>query len=94
MDDPAFVFWPLLVLVVLSGVLIARSWALAIPFVVWPIFFLGVREEWWGSGLGDGWQFGFLLVLGISLVAVVLGLALRVRVMPRSEPPAPSEAPR
>jgi hypothetical protein len=89
-----FAFWPLLVLVALSGALIGRWWALFIPFIVWPIFFLGVRQEWWGNGLGDGWQFGFLLVLSISLVAGIVGLALRVRVMPRSQPPAPSQTQR
>jgi len=45
------VFYPLLVIVALSGVLIGRWWALLIPLVAWPTYFLGVANEWWGYGL-------------------------------------------
>ena len=86
-----FVFYPLLVIVGLSGALIGRWWALLIPLAVWPTYFLGVDHEWWGHGLGDGWQFGFLLVVAISLAAVAIGVGLRV--MPRAEPPERGRAP-
>ncbi len=86
-----FVFYPLLVAVGLSGVLIGRWSALLIPLVVWPTYFFGVAHEWWGYGLGDGWQFGFLLVVGISLVAVAIGVGLRV--MPRAQPSERGRAP-
>lgn len=82
-------FYSLLVLIGLSGAAIGRWWALLIPVVVWPIFYLGVAQEWWGSGLGDGWQFGLLIVLTISLAAVAIGVALRLLVRPRAERPAP-----
>ena len=72
------VFYPLLAIVALSGVLIGRWWALLIPLVAWPTYFLGVANEWWGYGLGDGWQFGLLLVVAISLAAVAIGLGIRV----------------
>jgi hypothetical protein len=71
------VFYPLLVIVALSGALIGRWWALLIPLVAWPTYFLGVAYEWWGYGLGDGWQFGFLLVMAISLAAVAIGVGIR-----------------
>jgi hypothetical protein len=85
------VLYPLLVIVSLSGVLIGRWWALLIPWNVWPIYFLGVGMGLWGHGLGDGWQYGFLLVVAISLAAVAIGVGLRV--LPRRDPTEHGRAP-
>ena len=71
------VFYPLLVVVGLSGALIGRWWALLVPLDVWPIYFLGLGMGWWGYGVGDGWQFGFLFVVAFSLVAVAIGVGIR-----------------
>jgi hypothetical protein len=67
----------LLVVVALSGVVIGRWWSLLIPLVVWPMWFVGLAHDWWGYGLGDGWQFGAAIILVISLLSVAVGVGLR-----------------
>ena len=52
------------------GFLIGR-WAIVVVLAAtWPSYFLGLRQAWWGHGVGDGWQ--VILVTG-TLVAVVAG---------------------
>jgi hypothetical protein len=42
-----------------------------------PIFYLGLVAGWWGAGVGDGWQAGFVIVLALSLLATAVGIGLR-----------------
>jgi hypothetical protein len=30
---------------------------LVVPAVVIPVFYIGLRYDWWGWGVGDGWQY-------------------------------------
>jgi hypothetical protein len=39
----------------LAGFTLGRWWVVVIAGLVWPIFFLGLHESFWGSGVGDGW---------------------------------------
>jgi hypothetical protein len=59
------------------GLAFGRWWTLAIPIVVWPIYFLGLVLEWWGYGVGDGWQVGGLTIIAISVTSVAAGVAVR-----------------
>jgi hypothetical protein len=74
---------PETLLLILLGALgtagfMTRSWlALLAPFLAVPAFYLGLEREWWGDGLGDGWQFAMFAVLAIAVVATAAGLALR-----------------
>ncbi|MCC2652318.1 MAG: hypothetical protein K0Q60_2481 [Microvirga sp.] len=67
----------LLALVALSGAVIGRWWTLMIPLVLWPVYFLGLAQDWWGYGMGDGWQFGAAAIIVVSLISVAVGIALR-----------------
>jgi hypothetical protein len=82
----------LLVFIALAGGLIGRWWTLAIPVVVWPIWFLGLAREWWGYGMGDGWQYGAAFLILVSLGSVAIALTVRALarevVRPRSPRPA------
>ncbi|MGH3016310.1 MAG: hypothetical protein ACRDNN_15300 [Gaiellaceae bacterium] len=72
----------------LAAAVVGRWWMLLLPVLVWPIYFLGLAQEWWGSGLGDGWQFGLAIVVAISLAAAALGVGLRSLLAPRARRPA------
>ena len=55
----------------LLGAIVGRWWAVAAPLLVWPLFFLGLGQGWWGSGLGETWglALGLLMVLGVAAAA-------------------------
>jgi hypothetical protein len=57
-----------------------RSWAI-IPaaVLVWPTYFLGLHESWWGNGLGDGWIVLLALFAVATAVAASLGVLARSR---------------
>jgi hypothetical protein len=58
--------------------LLARRWlSLIIPFVCWPLFYIGVNKGWWGGGTGDGWQYAaaLLTVIGVITTAATVAVA-------------------
>jgi len=59
------------------GFLAGRWWMLLAPFFAVPAFYLGLDREWWGYGLGDGWQYAMFAVLTIAVLATAAGVALR-----------------
>lgn len=66
-----------------AGAIIGR-WVVIVPAVgIWVLYFVGLKQEWWGSGVGDGWEAA--LVIGAStaalgsLVGVLIGRAIRTR---------------
>jgi hypothetical protein len=61
-----------LAVAVAIGFLIGRWAVVAVLAAAWPLYFLGLHQEWWGHGVGDGWQ--VILVTG-TLVAAVAGAA-------------------
>ena len=58
----------------------SHSWAI-IPaaVLVWPTYFLGLHESWWGNGLGDGWAPLLALLAVATAVAASLGVLARRR---------------
>jgi hypothetical protein len=55
-----------------------RSWsALTMPFLAVPAFYFGLDREWWGYGLGDGWQYPMFGVLMTAVAATTAGIVLR-----------------
>lgn len=70
----------LLVGYALAG-LLWRFWALALPFVVVPVLYLGLAQDWWGSGLGDAagaaMMIYLVMALGITFVGAIAGTAIR-----------------
>ena len=67
------VFLILVVAVAIAiGFFIGR-WAIVIVLAgAWPLYFLGLNQDWWGHGVGDGWQ--AILVVG-TIAATVAGAA-------------------
>lgn len=77
-------FWALLAqfaLFITVAALWARWSTLALPAVVVPLFYLGLRYGWWGDGVGDGWQLVALAVTlaGVAVAAATVFLTRRVR---------------
>ena len=70
--------WVLIGLIILSlvvGVALHRWSALAVPVVLIPVFYLGLRFEWWGSGVGDGWELVGTLITLAATVATAIAIA-------------------
>ncbi len=61
----------------LAAFVIGRTWSLVLPLPVVPAFYLGLDRQWWGDGLGDGWQFAFVLALALGVAATAVGVAGR-----------------
>jgi hypothetical protein len=52
-----------------------RRWAaLALPVVGWPLFYVGLNEEWWGYGTGDGWPIVAAALTVVGTAATALGV--------------------
>jgi hypothetical protein len=60
-----------------AGLLLNRWWAVLLPVVSWPLYFLGLHQSWWGSGVGDAWQYAPALVTLTSAAAVAAGVGVR-----------------
>lgn len=60
----------------IASLLLGRLWLLLVPLVGWPLFFLGLSMDWWGYGVGDGWQFAMGLWTLVGVVCVTVGLGL------------------
>ena len=84
--DPSLSFALFLVLLVVVSIAIHRWWVLALPLVGVSAFYLGLRNEWWGAGVGDGWQYGAAAILLISLLACGLAVGLTRQFIRRGEP--------
>ena len=70
-------------ILVASGVIalvVGRWWTLLVPITAVGVFYAGLNAGWWGNGVGDGWQFVMALVMGVGLLAAVVGVVARVLV--------------
>jgi hypothetical protein len=82
MAEAAFV--GLLILFPAAGVA-ARSWlAVSLPALGWPLFYLGLNQEWWGNGTGDAWQYVAVVVTAFGVVStgIAVGAARAMRRTP------------
>ena len=63
------------------GFVVARLWVVAVAAVAIIAFYVGLENDWWGNGAGDGWQFAMLLAVivatAITATAVVAGRTRR-----------------
>jgi hypothetical protein len=59
------------------GLLIGRWWAVGVPLIGWPLFFLGLNQGWWGSGLGETWGLALGLLMVFGAAGTVVGILLR-----------------
>jgi hypothetical protein len=61
----------------LVGALVGRWWVLIVPLAVVPVIYIGTLQDWWGSGLGDGWQVAVMFVLAFALAITAAAITLR-----------------
>ena len=66
----------LLVLLAVIAALIRQWWVVVLPLLAVPLFFAGLRNGWWGDGVGDGWQYVAVSVTIFGLLGSVLGVAV------------------
>jgi hypothetical protein len=57
------------------GIFVGRWWIVAVPFVLWPVWFTAGHVV--GDGLGELWWLGFLAVTVVSVGLAALGVFLR-----------------
>jgi hypothetical protein len=60
----------------LIGAAVRRWFVVLLPMVGWPLFYVGLAGEWWGYGVGDGWQFVAVLFTAIGTAATALAVLL------------------
>jgi hypothetical protein len=70
---------------------VGRWWTVFVPVAALGVFYAGLNAGWWGSGVGDGWQFAMALVIGVGIVAAALGVAAHRLVRRRAERPVSSQ---
>jgi hypothetical protein len=58
------------------GACVRQLWVLVLPLVAVPVFYAGLKNGWWGSGVGDGWQVAAVLVTISGFIAAALGVWL------------------
>jgi hypothetical protein len=66
----------LLALVSVVAAFVRQLWIVALPLVAFPLFYAGLRQGWWGDGVGDGWQYVAVLVMIVGVLGSLLGVAL------------------
>jgi hypothetical protein len=74
--------------------IVGRWWTILVPIAALGVFYAGLNYGWWGSGVGDGWQFVMAIAMVVGGLAAAGGVTMRALVRPRAKPPAPSQAPR
>ena len=66
----------LLAILAVSAALIRQWWTLVLPLAAVPIFYAGLRNGWWGDGVGDGWQYAAVMVTVVGFFGSVLGVVV------------------
>lgn len=71
----------LVIVIATASVLIGfASGRWMIPLVLsggWILFVAGREQEWWGSGVGDGWQVALIVGAVLAAVAGTAGVLAR-----------------
>lgn len=59
---------------------ITRRWkTVLLAALLWPVYFVGLHQSWWGSGLGDGWAAAAIGALAATAVGATAGTWLGKR---------------
>lgn len=62
---------------ILLGFVIGRWVALIPAAIAFPLYVGGLHAEWWGHGVGDGWEYGVVFATLVAIVATAAGVAAR-----------------
>ncbi|MEO6487980.1 MAG: hypothetical protein ABIO78_08590 [Thermoanaerobaculia bacterium] len=71
------------VVAAIAAAIVGRWIVIAPAVVTWVLYVAGLKQHWWGSGVGDGWEAALLIGAGAaalgSLAGVVIGRGIRAR---------------
>jgi hypothetical protein len=76
----------------LIGFVVRRWWAVLVPIAAFGLFYAGLNAEWWGNGVGDGWQYVMAFFMVLGALAAGIGVLARTVARRRAERPSPSQA--
>lgn len=65
------------VLAAASAYLLPRLLAPILAILVWPVYFLGLVQEWWGHGVGDGWEISLVALTAAAVLGSGIGVLAR-----------------
>ncbi|MDQ5821964.1 MAG: hypothetical protein M3540_11040 [Actinomycetota bacterium] len=78
----------LITLAVLFAVLAAAfgfavgTWVAVVPAgSVWPLYVLGLKQSWWGHGVGDGWEYALIVITAALILGSATGVLFRARLI-------------
>ena len=63
----------------LGGFLVGRWVAVFSAPAIWTLYILGLTQNWWGYGVGDGWQYGLAVGAAAAAGAAAMGVLTRRR---------------
>jgi hypothetical protein len=87
---PETIFWAMLVVFPLAGILLRRWGVLLAPVIAWPVFAIGFWQDWWGDK-GDGWQYVFASAWLFNIVTTAGAILAAIAVTQnRVKPPVPT----
>lgn len=59
------------------GAIVGR-WIVVVPAVAtWVIYVAGLKQGWWGSGVGDGWEVALVVGGGVAAFGALVGVLVR-----------------
>lgn len=61
----------------LGGFLVGRWPVVLIAPAMWAFYVLGLAQDWWAYGIGDGWQ--YTLIVGAATAAAGTAIGVLVR---------------
>ncbi len=61
----------------LGGFLVGRLLVAFIAPGIWALYMLGLTQEWWGYGVGDGWQYGLIVGVAAAGAGAATGVLVR-----------------
>jgi hypothetical protein len=70
------------------GFAIGRWPAVVLAAAAWPLYVLGRKAEWWGNGVGEGWQVALVVGAVLAFVGAVAGVLARRALWPGGGPGA------
>ena len=51
--------------------------AVAVPAILVPLYYVGLKSDWWGAGVGDAWEVAAILVTTGTMVVAAAVVAVR-----------------
>jgi hypothetical protein len=62
---------------VLGGFLFGRWPVALIAPAIWAFYVLGLAQDWWAYGVGDGWQYALIVGAAAAAAGTATGVLVR-----------------